>query len=72
MTKPAFIQWYGKVNGQERAAHLRAGEKGAGKLIKTVKYWPDHSASRMAAANIFEDVAQREGYEIVGSDRDQE
>jgi hypothetical protein len=33
-------------------------------VIKVVNY--------SAAADIFEDVARREGYEIVGSDRDEE
>jgi hypothetical protein len=41
-------------------------------VIKVVNYWPHSSASRSAAADIFEDVARREGYEIVGSDRDEE
>ena len=71
MAKAAFIQWYGKVNGQERSAHLRAGANGTGKILQTVKYWPHSSPSRDAAANIFEDVAKRDGYTIVGSDRDE-
>ncbi len=72
MSKPAFIKWCGKQNGQERAAQLRAGATGTGKVLQTVNYWPHSSASRMAAADIFEQTARSEGYEIVGSDRDEE
>lgn len=70
--KKAFIKWYGKQNGQERRAELRAGERGTGRVIQVVNYWPHSSASLDAAANIFEQAAARNGYTIVGSDRDEE
>lgn len=69
--KPAFIKWYGKKNGQERKATLRAGTKGTGKIIETVNYWPDSAASNQAAWDIFQSRARIEGYQIVGSDRNE-
>jgi hypothetical protein len=72
MDKPAFIKWYGKQNGQERRATLRAGAKGQGKVIQVVNYWPDSGPSMDAADRIFTEVAAREGYTIVGTDRDEE
>lgn len=70
--KPAFIKWYGKQNGQERRATLRSGAKGEGRVLQAVNYWPNSGSSLDAAYRIFKDVAEREGYEIAGSDRDEE
>lgn len=70
--KKAYIKWYGKQNGQERRATLRAGANGTGKALQVVNYWPHSGPSMDAAYNIFIEVAKREGYEIVGSDRDEE
>lgn len=70
--KKAYIKWYGKQNGQERRATLRGGENGAGKVLHVVNYWPHSGASIDAAYAIFTEVAKREGYEIVGSDRNEE
>lgn len=72
MSKPAFIKWNGRRNGQERRAELRAGEKGAGAVLQVVNYWPHSGPSIDAADRIFSEVAEREGYEIVGGDRDEE
>jgi hypothetical protein len=72
MAKQAYIKWYGRRNGQERRAELRAGANGKGKVIQVVNYWPEHSASISAASDTFYNVARREGYTIVGSDRDTE
>lgn len=68
----AFIKWQGRKNGQERRAELRAGERGTGKVIAVVNYWPHSSASIDAADRIFTEAAKRDGYVIVGSDRDEE
>jgi len=70
--KPAFIKWHGKRNGQERRAELRAGERGQGKVVQVVNYWPHSGPSMDAADRIFADAAKRDGYTIVGSDRDEE
>jgi hypothetical protein len=70
--KEAYIKWYGAKNGQERRATLRAGANGTGKVLQVVNYWPNSSRSMEAAYDIFAEVAQREGYEIVGTDRDEE
>jgi hypothetical protein len=70
--RPAFIKWYGKQNGQERRATLRAGANGNGKVLQVVNYWPHSGKSIEAAGRIFEEIAVREDYEIVGSDRDEE
>ena len=70
MTKPAFIKWHGKRNGQERKATLRSGAAGAGSVLATINYWPESAASIDAAYKIFADVAKSEGYMIVGTDRD--
>ena len=70
--KQAYIKWYGKKNGEERAATLRAGANGTGQVLQTVNYWPAHGVSIDAAYKIFQEAAEREGYEIVGSDRDEE
>lgn len=70
--KPAYIKWYGKKNGQERRATLRAGRQGNGEILQVVNYWPHSGPSMEAAWDIFCQVAADEGYEIVGSDRDSE
>lgn len=70
--KPAFIRWYGKQNGQERRATLRAGAKGEGKVLQVVNYWPHSGPSIEQAYKIFSEVAERQGYAIAGTDRDQE
>ncbi len=70
--KPACIKWNGRKNGQERRAELRAGANGSGRVIQVVNYWPLSGPSVDAADRIFSEVAAREGYEIVGSDRDEE
>jgi len=70
--KPAFIKWHGKRNGQERRAELRAGERGQGKVIQVVNYWPHSGPSMDAADRTFAQAAERDGYTIVGSDRDED
>ena len=70
--KPAFIKWHGKRNGQERRAELRAGERGQGKVIQVVNYWPHSGPSMDAADRKFAQAAERDGYTIVGSDRDED
>jgi hypothetical protein len=70
--KPAFIRWHGQKNGQERRATLRSGVKGQGQVLQVVNYWPTSGASMEAADRVFAEVAKREGYTIVGSDRDEE
>lgn len=70
--KPAYIKWFGAQNGQERKATLRGGTNGKGKVLATVNYWPAHGASLDQAYKIFQEVAKRDGYEIIGSDRDEE
>ena len=72
MAKPAFIKWNGRRNGQERRAELRAGRKGNGELIQVVNYWPHSGPSMDAADRQFAAAADSAGYEIVGSDRDEE
>ena len=70
--KPAFIKWYGKQNGQERRAELRAGARGQGKVLQVVNYWPHSGPSMESADRIFDEVAARDGYVVVASDRDQD
>jgi hypothetical protein len=70
--KKAYIKWHGKQTGQERRAELRGGAKGTGAVIQVVNYWPHSGSSVDAAYDIFQEVAEREGYEIVGTDRDEE
>jgi hypothetical protein len=70
--RPAFVKWNGRKNGQERRAELRAGRKGEGKLIQVVNYWPHSGSSMDAADRQFAAAAERDGFEIVGSDRDEE
>ena len=70
--KPAFIWWYGRKNGQQRLATLRSGKRGYGRLIHMVNYWPDSGSSMEAAYRMFQAAAEREGYTIVGTDRDEE
>lgn len=70
--KPAFIRWYGKQTGQQRRATLRSGAKGYGRLIQVVIYWPDSGSSMDTAYRILRQAAAHEGYEIVGTDRDEE
>ena len=70
--KPAFIKWNGRKNGQERRAELRAGERGRGKVIQAVNYWPHSGPSLAAADRVFAQAAATRGYKIVGSDRDEE
>ena len=70
--KPAFIKWNGRRNGQERRAELRAGRKGQGELIQVVNYWPHSGPSMDAADRQFAAAAAEAGYEIVGSDRDED
>ncbi len=70
--KPAFIKCNGRRNGQERRAELRAGRKGNGELIQVVNYWPHSGPSMDAADRQFAAAAEANGYEIVGSDRDEE
>lgn len=70
--KPAFIKWNGRRNGQERRAELRAGERGQGKVIHVVNYWPHSGPSIDAADSLFAAAASANGYKIVGSDRDEE
>lgn len=67
--KPAYIRWFGQVRGQERRATLRAGRKGTGQVLWAVWYWPHSGPSVEGAYRIFHEVADRDGYEIVGSDR---
>lgn len=69
--KPAYIKWFGARNGQERMATLRGGAGGTGKVLATVNYWPHSGASKDQAYKIFQEAAKRDGYEIVGSDRDE-
>jgi len=72
MAKPAFVKWNGRRNGQERRAELRGGAKGEGKLIQVINYWPHSGPSMDAADRQFAAAAEAEGYEIIGSDRDEE
>lgn len=67
--KPAFIKWYGKQNGQERKATLRAGAKGKGKTLHTINYWPNSSLSREKTYDLFIKAADYLGYQIVDTDR---
>lgn len=68
---PAFIFWRGKWSGHERRAELRAGRKGRGELIQVINYWPHSGPSMDAADRQFAAAAERAGYVIVGSDRDE-
>lgn len=69
--KKAFIDWKRESGPHQRAATLRGGAKGSGKLLKVVTYWPRHRGSVDDAYEIFQEVAAREGYEIIGSDHDE-
>lgn len=64
--KQARINWNGARNGNERKAYLRAGAKGKGRVIQVVVYWPDSYRSVEGAERIFAEVAEREGYQIIG------
>ena len=71
--KPAYITDTQSTNRQspspERVLRLRAGRNGAGRILKSVIYWPESGQSIDKAYAILEGVAARHDYEIVGGDR---
>lgn len=54
-----------RIDAENSRMELRAGEKGTGKLIQAVTYWPRHAISSDKAHEILFDAAQRANVEIV-------
>jgi len=52
-------------NGREARMCLRVGEKGTGKLLGEVIYWPWSAISYDQASEIIKQIAAKHGVEIV-------
>jgi len=52
-------------NGRERVMSLRMGEKGKGKMLGSVKYWPWSGISCDQADHIIQEIGERCGVKII-------
>ena len=67
MSKATIVSKSIKGNEREAKLELRGGEKGTGRVLHTVRYWPWSGKSVDAAYNMIYNVAEREGVEVVPS-----
>ena len=66
MEKAKVVYKQGKMtpNGREAIMELRKGEKGAGKKLSSVVYWPWSNPSCEAADRAMVSVAEQQGVEL--------
>ena len=67
MKKAAVVTKNGSMtpNGREKIMELRMGEKGKGKVLGSVKYWPWSGPSCDQADRIIQEIGDRHGVEII-------
>ncbi len=57
-------------NGREKVMEVRAGKRGAGKVLGSVKYWPWSTPSCDAADRIVDEIARKNGVELIWPELD--
>ena len=59
-----------RIDSRNSRLELRSGEKGTGKVLKSVMYWPDSHRSEEEAYRILGDEAARIGVSLTQHDPD--